>query len=215
MSIDLVSLGWGADLAAAYRPHHRRGQRPGRVLRADQGVYTIFTATGTSRATLGGGMLARGARSPQALPCVGDWVVLRTWPDGPVTIETVLPRRSAWRWPSASRTLAANLDAVLLANPADWHPEDIPALTAAPPGPLTPGFTLGLLGVGTAQFTDIQPLADEGLIVLPHGGAVLEIQQPEPPPGGGPDTGSVPRQLPRRKMSDATDTVADWRSTRR
>ncbi|WP_412542347.1 hypothetical protein R8Z50_07515 [Longispora sp. K20-0274] len=207
MSIDLDSLGWGEDLAAAFAPYRRRGLRPGRVLRVDQGVCVIFTAAGIVRGSLGGAMLSKGARSPLTMPCVGDWVVLRSWTDGPKTIEAVLPRRTTWVWPGAARAQAANLDAVLLDDPAGWRPEDLPTV-AAPPVPFPRGFTLGLLGVGRSVVTSLETLTDDGLIMLPDGGVVLEISRV-------PDSPKLPRQLGRQKMSEGTDTVADWRPSGR
>lgn len=62
----------------------------GRVLRADHGVYDLLCRRGRLRVTLGGALLARMARDPQAGPRPGDWCLVRTWPDGPRTLERVL-----------------------------------------------------------------------------------------------------------------------------
>ncbi|PSK63545.1 putative ribosome biogenesis GTPase RsgA [Micromonospora sp. MH33] len=93
MTLDLTALGWDADRAAYLNP--RGDRRPGRVARVDRGVCTVLRPEGPVRASLGGGVLAAAARDLTALPCAGDWVLLATWPDGPVTVETVLPRRTA------------------------------------------------------------------------------------------------------------------------
>ncbi|WBB80113.1 ribosome small subunit-dependent GTPase A [Micromonospora sp. WMMD882] len=121
MTIDLTALGWDAARAAELR----RGQRPGRVARVDRGVCTVLCADGPVRASLGGSVLAAAARDRAALPCAGDWVLLGSWPDGPVTVERVLPRRTALVRRTAGRdaegqVLAANLDAVAVVEPA--HP---------------------------------------------------------------------------------------------
>ncbi|MFI6230781.1 ribosome small subunit-dependent GTPase A [Micromonospora echinospora] len=122
MTIDLTALGWDAARAAAVR----RGQRPGRVARVDRGVCTVLCAEGPVRASLGGAVLAAAAHDLTSLPCAGDWVLLGTWPDGPVTVEKVLPRRTALIRRTAGRdasgqVLAANLDAVAVVEPV--HPE--------------------------------------------------------------------------------------------
>jgi ribosome biogenesis GTPase len=121
MTFDLASLGWDADFASAYADVARGStadlpdHRPARVARVDRGVCTVFTAAGTDRTSLGGGLLARCGRDPAALPCVGDWVVVRAWPDGRTTVEAVLPRRTQIVRATAGResqgqVLAANLD---------------------------------------------------------------------------------------------------------
>ncbi len=130
MTVDLAALGWGADLAAAYAAHDHRGQVAGRVVRVDRGVCTVATAAGTVRASLGGEPLAAGARDAAALPCAGDWVVVRTWPDGRATVEAVLPRRTALIRASADRrsegqVLAANLDAVAVVEPVEPAPDPV------------------------------------------------------------------------------------------
>ncbi|WP_433343356.1 ribosome small subunit-dependent GTPase A [Micromonospora sp. CA-111912] len=124
MTIDLIALGWDAEWAAHVR--NRTHQRPGRVARVDRGVCTVLGADGPVRATLGAAVLAAAARDLTRLPCAGDWVLLHTWPDGPVTIEAVLPRRTALVRRTAGKdasgqVLAANLDAAAVVEPV--HPE--------------------------------------------------------------------------------------------
>ncbi|WP_433386540.1 ribosome small subunit-dependent GTPase A [Micromonospora sp. KLBMP9576] len=124
MTIDLTALGWDAD-RAAHAPR-RGGHRPGRVARVDRGVCTVLCAHGPVRATLGGAVLAAAARDLTHLPCAGDWVLLGTWPDRNVTVEAVLPRRTALVRRTAGKdasgqVLAANLDAAAVVEPV--HPE--------------------------------------------------------------------------------------------
>ncbi|HEY6932472.1 MAG TPA: hypothetical protein VI452_03665 [Marmoricola sp.] len=69
--------------AAAGRPAPRLGC----VLSVRTGVAVVLTDAGELRATFGGRMLARIARDRSCLPTPGDWVLLRHWPDGPVTVE--------------------------------------------------------------------------------------------------------------------------------
>jgi len=128
MSIDLSSLGWHDDFARAYRSYDRPDHQPGRVARVDLGVCTVLCPTGPVRASLSATMLDRGARDPVDLPCTGDWVAVRTWPDGRVTVETVLPRRTAVIRASAGaealgQALAANIDTAAVVEPMDPQPD--------------------------------------------------------------------------------------------
>jgi ribosome biogenesis GTPase len=67
----------------------------GRVVRVDRGLVSVLTDAGPLRASIGGALLARMAKDPTEGPCTGDWCVLREWPDHRVTVERVLPRRTA------------------------------------------------------------------------------------------------------------------------
>src|SRR5690242_4474280 len=97
-------------------------------MRVDRGVCTVLAESGATRASLAGAILAAAARDPIVLPCTGDWVVTHTWPDRRVTIETVLPRRSAVVRASAgaashAQVLAANLDVAAVVEPLDPAPD--------------------------------------------------------------------------------------------
>ncbi|HET8662014.1 MAG TPA: ribosome small subunit-dependent GTPase A [Micromonosporaceae bacterium] len=125
MTFDLACLGWDDDLAADYLPYDRPDQCPGRVARADRGVCTVLTGTGTVRASVAGALLAATASDPVALPCAGDWVVVRRWPDERLTLEAVLPRRTCVvrrtsDKQSHEQVLAANLDTAAVVEP--MHP---------------------------------------------------------------------------------------------
>ncbi|MFC6021107.1 ribosome small subunit-dependent GTPase A [Plantactinospora solaniradicis] len=125
MTFDLASLGWDASLAAAY-PECGDDLRPGRVVRADRGVCTVLCADGPVRASLGGGVLVAAARDAVNLPCAGDWTLVRAWPDRRLTVEAVLPRRTAIVRRTADKdstgqVLAANVDAAAVIEPL--HPE--------------------------------------------------------------------------------------------
>ncbi len=128
MTFDLASIGWDADLASAYARYDRPGQRPARVTRVDRGIATVISATGTDRASLGGGHLIKASRDPLALPCAGDWAVIRTWPDRRVTLEAVLPRRTQLlransNAESRGQVLAANIDVAAVVEPMDPSPD--------------------------------------------------------------------------------------------
>jgi ribosome biogenesis GTPase len=128
MSVDLSSLGWDDGFAAAYSPFDRPDQHPARITRVDRGVCTALAASGSVRASLGGSVLHDAASDPRALPCAGDWVVVRTWPDERLTVEAVLARRNAVvrstvGRESAGQVLAANLDAAAVVEPLEPDPD--------------------------------------------------------------------------------------------
>jgi ribosome biogenesis GTPase / thiamine phosphate phosphatase len=125
----LSALGWDEEFAAAYQPLNRSDSTPARVLRADRGVCTVLDHDGASRATLAGGILLSAAQDPARLPCAGDWVVLRRWPDRHTTIECVLPRRTALIRRTADKdasgqVLATNMDTVAVVEPVHPAPND-------------------------------------------------------------------------------------------
>ncbi len=127
MNITLTALGWDTD-RAAYLRRYRTDHRPGRVARVDRGVCTVLTEDGPVRATSGGALLAAAAGDATRLPCAGDWVLLGTWPDARVTVEAVLPRRTALIRRTAGKDasgqlLAANLDAAAVVEPVHPAPD--------------------------------------------------------------------------------------------
>ncbi|MGH3655546.1 MAG: ribosome small subunit-dependent GTPase A [Micromonosporaceae bacterium] len=128
MSHVLASLGWDAGFDDLYAPYRQTDCRPGRVARVDRGVCTVLTVDGVVRAGLAGSMLTAAAADPVALPCAGDWVAVRSWPDRRLTVEAVLPRRTAVVRTGAGRdshgqVLAANLDTAAVVEPLDPEPD--------------------------------------------------------------------------------------------
>lgn len=123
----LGALGFDDGFRSAFARYDVRGHRPGRVLRVDRGIATVQTATGVDRASLGGTHLIRASRDPLALPCPGDWVVVRTWPDRRVTLEAVLPRRTRVMRANSNdesrgQLLASNIDTAAIIEPMDPSP---------------------------------------------------------------------------------------------
>ena len=109
----LETIGYDAATAASFAPWDAPDASAGRVVRVDRGVLTVLTEAGPLRVTVGGTLLARIAKDPGETPCVGDWVVVRSWPDNRDTVEHVLPRRSAVRTQAGDALpLAANVDVV-------------------------------------------------------------------------------------------------------
>jgi ribosome biogenesis GTPase len=125
-TITLASLGWDDARAADFHPY-TGDHVPARVSRVDRGACDSLAADGPLRLTFAGALLAAGAADPVRTPCVGDWVAARTWPDGRVTAEAVLPRRTAFVRASVSpgvshgQVLAANVDLAVVVE--GLHPE--------------------------------------------------------------------------------------------
>ncbi|MGN6252475.1 MAG: hypothetical protein ACTHNS_11750 [Marmoricola sp.] len=65
---------------------HRDDPRVGVVLAVRTGVLEVLVDDGRIRATLDGSLLAAVARDRSRMPGVGEWVRLRGWPDGRVTV---------------------------------------------------------------------------------------------------------------------------------
>jgi hypothetical protein len=63
------------------------------VLSDDDGCLVVLTDAGPLRATYGARMLGALARDRGCAPEPGEWVQLRHWCDGPVTVERCLARR--------------------------------------------------------------------------------------------------------------------------
>ena len=66
----------------------------GCVLAEETGVLVVLTDDGPVRASYGARMLCAIARDRSRSPQAGEWVTLRRWSDGPVTVEAVLTRPS-------------------------------------------------------------------------------------------------------------------------
>lgn len=125
-SRDLLALGWDDSWREAAEALPPVGV-PGRVLRVDRGLCTVCTDDGPLRASFGSALLEGIAADPLQTPCAGDWVLARAWPDGPVTIEAVLPRRTALVRAEAARSsqgqlLAANATDVAVVDSLQTEP---------------------------------------------------------------------------------------------
>jgi ribosome biogenesis GTPase len=196
MAIDLYALGWDSDFASGYARFDRPDHRPARVTRVDRGVCCLLAAEGPVRAGLGGGLLARAARDPLALPCAGDWVVLRTWPDQRATVEAVLNRRTqivraTAGGQSRGQVLAANLDVAAVVEPMDPMPdsgriERLLALAwasgAAPVIVLTKADLVRRPGRVAAQVAELAPNVPV-IMVSGRSGAGLDQLRPLIAPG--------------------------------
>jgi ribosome biogenesis GTPase / thiamine phosphate phosphatase len=112
----LEAIGYDADLA---RWAATADSRVGRVLHVERGIATLLTEAGEVRASYGGRLLGWIASDSTAAPCVGDWAVLRDWPDRRVTVELIVPRRTSLTGSVGGHVLAANVDLVAVVVAAD------------------------------------------------------------------------------------------------
>ena len=70
----------------------RLDEEVGCVLTREVGVLVVLTDDGCVRASYGAQMLGQLARDRSRVPEPGEWVILRRWYDGPVTVERILSR---------------------------------------------------------------------------------------------------------------------------
>lgn len=125
----LIDLGWNTAVAAAFTPYWN-SHYPARACRVDRGGADLAAATGAVRATYGGALLRDLAADRSSRLAVGDWVAVRDWPDGRVTVEAKLARLNAIVRDTSDRTshaqaVAANVDAVVIVEPLDPEPDPV------------------------------------------------------------------------------------------
>ena len=141
----LHDLGWDPGWAAAFLPYDAAGWRPARVVAAHRDAWVVATPGGDRDAVIAG-RLRHEAIGPADLPAVGDWVAIGHGgsaaidgePDhvhaneaGPVVIQAVVPRRTAFGRSTADsgrrtgshaadeQVLAANVDVALVITSLD------------------------------------------------------------------------------------------------
>lgn len=120
----LAALGWNEFFAEHFAPFAQEGYDVGRVAIQHKGAYTLLTAHGELRGEVTGKMLYF-SDSPQDLPAVGDWVVIRPrLEENAATIHELLPRKSKFvrKAPGErveEQVVAANIDNVFLVTGLD------------------------------------------------------------------------------------------------
>lgn len=123
----LADLGWNDSLNRHFAAHGGT-HRPARVSRVDRGGADLIGPSGSIRATYGRDVLGAMAADRTAVPTVGDWAALASWPDGRITIEVLLPRQTSVIRDGVDRTshgqvLAANVDLVVVTEHLDPEPD--------------------------------------------------------------------------------------------
>lgn len=115
----LAALGWSEFFEDSFRPYAMSGYGAARVALEYKHLYGVYTEWGELLAETTG-KLRHEATSREALPAVGDWVVIRPRRGGGrATIHAVLPRRSKFtRKVAGLRTeeqiVGTNIDTVFL-----------------------------------------------------------------------------------------------------
>jgi ribosome biogenesis GTPase len=115
----LTTFGWNDFFEGNFRSYAAQGFLAGRVALEHKNLLRVYTQHGEVCAEISG-KLRHEATSRRDLPAVGDWVVIRTRPEGGrVMIHAVLPRRTSFaRKIAGSRTeeqiVGANVDTVFL-----------------------------------------------------------------------------------------------------
>ena len=116
---DLTTFGWDEFFEANFKTYAGSGYTWGRVALEHKNLFRVYTQHGEVLAEISG-KLRHEAVNRRDLPAVGDWVVIRSQPEGGrVMINAVLPRRTSFvRKTAGSRTeeqiVGANIDTVFL-----------------------------------------------------------------------------------------------------
>jgi ribosome biogenesis GTPase / thiamine phosphate phosphatase len=117
--IDLTTFGWDEFFKGKFETYAQNGYTAGRIALEHKQLFRVYTQHGEVLAEISG-KLRHEAVHRSDLPAVGDWVVIRSRPEGGrVMIHAVLPRRTSFvRKIAGSRTeeqiLGANIDTVFL-----------------------------------------------------------------------------------------------------
>ena len=117
--MDLTSFGWSEFFEQHFKSYEEQGYSAGRVVLEHKSFFRVYTEYGEVLAEISG-KLRHEAVNRSDLPAVGDWVVIRSRPEGgSVMIHAVLPRRTSFaRKIAGSRTeeqiVGANIDTVFL-----------------------------------------------------------------------------------------------------
>jgi len=115
----LTPFGWNEFFEDHFQFYAASGYAAGRVMLEDKHLYHLFTERGEVSAHITG-KLRHQAVNREALPAVGDWVVIRPQPnENKATIHAVLPRTSKFtRKVAGSRTeeqiVGTNIDTVFV-----------------------------------------------------------------------------------------------------
>ncbi|PYU11782.1 MAG: ribosome small subunit-dependent GTPase, partial [Acidobacteria bacterium] len=115
----LEELGWSSFFEEQIDPEERELYSPARVAEETKKFYRVYAECGELLSEVSGKLLHQAA-SRQALPAVGDWVLIHARAtEGRATIHRVLRRKSKFSRKVAGKTtaeqiLAANVDTLFL-----------------------------------------------------------------------------------------------------
>ena len=122
--MSLYSLGWDEFFSRHFAPHAPGGLVPARVALEHKHAYELLSSLGDLAAGCTGRLLHTAA-ARDALPAVGDWVVVRVRPgEARADIHAVLPRKTKFSRRAAGdaggeQIVAANVDTVFLVTALD------------------------------------------------------------------------------------------------
>lgn len=117
--MNLTEIGWNPFFCEYFEPYKAQGYSPARVLRGQQGIYTVFSSSGELTAEVSG-KLRYHAFSDTDFPVVGDWVVIYPRPEEEkATIHAILHRKTkiSRKVPgeiTAEQVIAANVDTIFI-----------------------------------------------------------------------------------------------------
>jgi ribosome biogenesis GTPase len=123
--MDLMKLGWNADLSQQFAPYHAKGLVPARVAVEDKHFFRVWTADTELLAQVTGNCLHEARGSNSKLPKVGDWVAVKLVAnEEKAMIQAILPRRTQLCRKMTGRgstehVLATNIDTAFMVTAAD------------------------------------------------------------------------------------------------
>jgi ribosome biogenesis GTPase / thiamine phosphate phosphatase len=170
----LSALGWDPRWAQATA---ERPGRPARVVRVDRGGADVISPDGAERVHLAPGVLAAARQDPVSTPCVGDWVLINDLAAGAPVLTAVLPRRSAvvraavTPGTSHGQVLAANVDHVLVVEPAQPQPD-----LARVERLLALAWESGATPLVVLTKVDLAPDVDDWLVELTAAAPAVQVQ---------------------------------------
>jgi ribosome biogenesis GTPase / thiamine phosphate phosphatase len=174
--MDLRVLGWNAHWRDLFSSYVSDSLNPARVIAEHRGAYAVETEAG-ARGAVVGGRLRHLAEIRSQLPAVGDFVAVRqlNTGDGPVVIDAVLPRRTAFVRRAAGvrsddQVIAANVDIVfvMLGLDHDFNVRRVERYLAAV-------WDSGAAPVVLLNKSDVCDTLDERLDELGHAGMGVAI----------------------------------------
>lgn len=123
--MNLKQLGYNSFFEAYFNEYASEGQIPGRIAIQNLSNFTVYTELGELLGEVSGKFrfeTENGKADVQGYPAVGDWVLLRPFPnEGKAIIDKILPRRNKFSRKEAGektveQIVAANIDVVFIVN---------------------------------------------------------------------------------------------------